>query len=472
MTETAHKSIPRITLSALRGGSGKTIASLGITRALANRNKKIAVFKKGSDYIDAAWLGRAAGRCCYNLDPFLMSTGAIIKSFMHRSRDADLAVIEGNRGLYDGVDIRGGYSTAQLAQTLASPVVLVVDCTKVTRTMAAMVCGCRDFEKEVNIMGIILNRVAGTRHKNILTNSIEEYAGIPVLGALPRIKRDPMPMRHLGLTPAAEYSGVDKALDLLAEIAADNIDLERLIKLASSESKIKNPSIFSSPTTTEAARPGRKIRIGIIRDASFQFYYPENLEAIERQGAELVFLKAVSDRDVPEIHALYIGGGFPETQAEQLSSNQIFIRKLRALIESGLPVYAECGGLMYLGKNLFWQGKSYRMLGVLDWDFVLKKRPLGHGYTILEFHRDSPFFKKGEIIRGHEFHYSQPVSKDGNVNGFFCCSVTRGHGFDGRADGFCYKNVFGTYTHVHALGNEKWSKAIVNAAQKYKDAQA
>ncbi len=461
-------SVPSITLAALRGGSGKTIASLAITRALTNRGKRVAVFKKGPDYIDAAWLGRAARGNCYNLDPFLMSEDAIASSFKNRSFGAELAVIEGNRGLFDGVDVRGGFSTAQLARQLKSPVVLVADCTKVTRTMAAMIRGLMDFEKGVEIIGVILNRVAGKRHMNILADSIAKYTGLPVLGIIPRMKEDPLPMRHLGLTPADEYAGPEKALDILGKMAEENVDLDRLLELVDERCRQASSAFDILPTDKKI---GHKtfVKIGIIRDSSFQFYYPENLEALEKRGASLVYLNAVSDNTIPEIDALYIGGGFPETQAVQLSANTLFRERLKGLIEAGLPVYAECGGLMYLGRNLVWKDHSYPMLQVLNWDFVLKRKPVGHGYTILELKKDSPFFKRGDVLKGHEFHYSQPVPVDNIQTGYFACQVNRGYGFDGTVDGFCYKNVFGTYTHIHALGNPKWSETMIEAAVNFKE---
>ncbi len=467
MNENRHQAVPRLTFAALRGGSGKTIASLGVIRALARRGRKIAVFKKGPDYIDAAWLSQAAGNACYNLDAFLMSRDAITGSFLERTTGCDLAVIEGNRGLFDGVDIKGAFSTCQLARMIGSPVILVVDCTKVTRTAAAMIRGCIDFERDLTIAGVILNKVAGKRHEGILKGAIEEYTGLPVLGSIPRLKEDPLPMRHLGVTPAFEYTGPDEALDLLAGIAEENIQLERLEELASRFISSKRPSLAQ---TTEDKDPflAEPVKIGVIRDASFQFYYPENLEALEKQGAELIFLNALTDSGIPGIHGLYIGGGFPETQAEGLASNIAFKEELRALIESGLPVYAECGGLMYLGRNLLWKDRSFSMLGVLDWDFVLKRRPVGHGYSILSFHRDSPFFRKDDEIRGHEFHYSLPVPAASQGGASFCCRVKRGHGFDGKVDGICYRNVFGTYTHIHALGNSQWGQNMARAALEYK----
>ncbi len=467
MSKNSKEFIPRLTFAALRGGSGKTIASLGVARALARRGQKITVFKKGPDYIDAAWLSQAAGTPCYNLDAFLMSRQTLTGSFYHRAACSDLAVIEGNRGLFDGVDIKGAFSTAQLAGMLGSRIILVVDCTKVTRTAAAMIKGCMDFEPDVSIAGIILNRVAGRRHESILRGAIEEYAGIPVLGKIPRLKQDPLPMRHLGLTPAFEYRGSEKALDMLADIAEDNIQLHRLKEIAAPLADC-NQQVKDDTTSREIPAPMGSVKIGVIRDAAFQFYYPENLEALEKRGAELLFLNAVSDSQVPDMHGLYIGGGFPETQAQHLEANMELKHGLRKLIESGLPVYAECGGLMYLGRNLLWKDKKYQMLGVLEWDFVLKRRPVGHGYSVLSFSDNSPFFKKGDVIKGHEFHYSLPVPTGGSDNARFCCQVQRGHGFDGRVDGISYRNIFGTYTHIHALGNGKWGENMIKACMKYK----
>ncbi len=467
MKKNPNQIAPRITIAALRGGSGKTIATLGITKALANRGGKIAVFKKGPDYIDAAWLGKAAGRACHNLDPFLMDDETISSSFLLHSGDAELAIIEGNRGLFDGVDVSGGFSTAQLAKTLGSPIVLVADCTKVTRTMAAMIKGCKDFEQDVEIIGIILNKIAGRRHRDLLTNSIETYADLPVLGTIPRLKKDPLPMRHLGVIPADEYAGPDNALEELGRLAEKYIDIDRLIDLASKATRYDATSTQGIQPVSRIS-PRKDVVIGIIRDSSFQFYYPENIEALRREGARLVFLNALTDDDVPEMDALYIGGGFPETQAERLAANRIFMDKLRDLIESGLPVYAECGGLMYLGRNLSWQGNSFPMVGILPWDFVVKKKPVGHGYSVLECAQDSVFYKRGDIIKGHEFHYSLPQPVEHGPHGDFSCMVVRGHGFDGKYDGYRYKNVFGTYTHVHALGDPDWGKKMVEAGVKFK----
>ena len=471
---------PRLMVAGLKGGSGKTILALGLIRHLSrDRGMAVQPFKKGPDYIDAEWLRSAAasgGRQvqCYNLDQFLMDGRNIVRSFLHRSRRADISVIEGNRGLYDGMDIHGTCSTAELSKLIKSPVVLVMDVTKTTRTAAALALGCRQLDPEVKLSGVVLNQVGGPRHRRVVTRAIEEYAGLPVLGAIPRMKKDPLPMRHLGLTPAFEFEECERALDELARLISENVDIEAIVKMADEAEGLQTPAnMAGAPETVLDMGPlpeERSCRIGILRDPAFQFYYPENLEALELAGAELVYLNALSDRSLPGVDALYIGGGFPETQADRLSANKDFMHQLRERIGQGLPVYAECGGLMYLGRSVVWKGRSYPMLDVLAWDFVVGRRPVGHGYSILEVGEENPYHAVGKEIRGHEFHYSrpEPASESEGDRGRFACRVKRGHGFlevDGqKMEGIVHKNVFGTYTHIHGLENPDWARAVVEAA--------
>lgn len=471
---------PGLIIAAMRGGAGKTIATLGIIRALTLNGKHVIPFKKGPDYIDARWMSMAAGRECYNLDPYLMPRDVIEKSLHQRAAMGDISIVEGNRGLYDGVDIQGSCSTAELAKWLDLPILLVVDCTKVTRTAAALVLGCRELDPQVKIAGVILNHIARPRHEAIVTNSIEKYTGIPVVGAIPRMAEDPLPMRHLGLTPADEHRKVTELLDSLAETVSSSVDMEKILELASTRvtsTPGESPqtchlSHASSPVSRSADQPV----VAVIRDQAFQFYYPENLEAIERAGARLVFLDAIFDAEIPnEVDAIYIGGGFPETQAEKLSANQGFRHSLKEKALAGMPVYAECGGLMYLGENIIWQGKSWPMTGILPWDFDVRIKPAGHGYSILEVVEDTPFFSAGTTLRGHEFHYSVPRrAESGNGSDInphehrFACRVKRGHGFKDGMEGITLKKVFGTYTHVHALGHPDWGKNIVKAATGYR----
>jgi cobyrinic acid a,c-diamide synthase len=374
---------PRILISALRGGSGKTILSVGITAAWKKSGKKIAPFKKGPDYIDAGWLSLAADRTCHNLDTFLIEKNHVLQSFLTHASKSDIAVVEGNRGLYDGIDIAGSTSTAELAKLLKTPIVLCVDCTKSTRTMAAAVFGCKTFDPDVDIKGVILNRVAGSRHEKILRTSIEHYCDIPVLGAVPKLDKQNFPERHMGLTPTPEHSWAQDSIDAASQMAENYLDLDTLATVARDASPLTKAnstqeSIHHSGTSIKHPRP----KIGIIRDSAFQFYYPENIEALKAAGAETLFISPLTSDTIPPIDALYIGGGFPETHAEQLAQNFKFKEKLKHLAENDLPIYAECGGLMYLGQELVLDDKSYPMAQVLPVVFGFSKKPQGHGYTV------------------------------------------------------------------------------------------
>ncbi len=447
--------IPRLVVTAQKGGAGKTFFTLGLLGALRGRGLRVAPFKKGPDYIDAGWLARAAGYPCRNLDPFLMEEEQMLRLFWRGAEGAEIAVIEGNRGLYDGVDLEGSCSTARLARLLKAPILLVLDCTKVTRSLAALVKGFMEFEEGVALKGVVLNRVARSRHERIIRRSIEHYTGLPVLGALPRIKCL-FPERHLGLVPWQEYKEEEALLGRLATILRENVDLDRIITLAAEAPVLKIPSQELWRSSGEL----RGCRIGVLRDRAFQFYYPENLEALEARGAELIFLDALKDRHLPALEALYIGGGFPETQAEILADNAAFRKDLRLAVEEGLPVYAECGGLMYLGRKILWRGHAFPMCEVLPIDFEVKERPQGHGYTVVRVVGSNPFYAKGILLQGHEFHYSLPVVKDERAVSF-CFEIERGFGFDGRRDGVVYKRVLGTYTHVHVASTPQWLEGMV-----------
>ena len=467
--------VPRIVISALRGGAGKTIISIGIIAALRNLNKPVAPFKKGPDYIDAGWLTLAAGRPCYNLDTFLLPAPKILNSFFSHASPSDIAVIEGNRGLYDGIDIAGSTSTAELAKLLNCPVIMCLDCTKTTRTVAAVVAGCRQFDSAVAIKGVILNRVAGLRHEKILTDSIEQHCGLPVIGAIPKLKRQQFPERHMGLVPTHEHDWAKNSIAAAAEMAANYLDLNRILKIALAAPVIDSANVVEADdrknaTTADNLSKSDSPRIGVIKDSAFQFYYPENIEALECDGAEVVFISPLERSSLPQIDALYIGGGFPETHAGQLAANRQFREELKDLINVGLPVYAECGGLMYLGKELRLDDNTYPMVDVLPVSFNLSKRPQGHGYTIVTIDRPNPFFDMGTELKGHEFHYSRVVDWQG-TDDQLAFRMQRGSGFQNGRDGVCVKNVLATYTHIHALGTPVWAQAIVRNAIKFKTAK-
>ncbi len=455
--------VPRLVVSATRGGLGKTTLSLGIIAAWRKQGRRIAVFKKGPDFIDAGWLGVAADRPCYNLDLFIMEIGSISRSFANHTTGVDAAVIEGNRGLYDGVDESGTYSTARLAKLLKTPVVLIVDCTKSSSTVGAIVLGCRNYDPDVDIRGVILNNVSLGRHESVIRKAIEQYSGLPVVGAVPRQRKGEFPERHMGLTPFHEHPEVEQAISASAAVAEKYLALDQLWDIACSASRLETTG---EPESSLLDRREDAVTIGVIKDTAFQFYYPDNIEALEQEGASICEINALRDRTLPDIDALYIGGGFPETQAAELAANEGFCRSLKAAAENGLPIYAECGGLIYLGRSLRTDERIYPMTSVLPVDFVLEKRPQAHGYTVLTVRGSSPFLDSGITIRGHEFHYSRIMNIDDLPR--MAYYMKRGTGITGTEDGLTYKNVLACYTHLHALGTPQWSGAMIRKAREYK----
>lgn len=457
---------PRLVIAALRGGSGKTMVSLGLTAAWRlHRGLNVIPFKKGPDYIDAGWLSLAAQAPCYNLDPFLMNSDAMLRSFVFRSSRGEGSVVEGNRGLYDGVDAVGSYSTAELAKLLKAPVVLVIDATKMTRTAAALVLGCQHLDPHVNIAGVILNQVAGKRHEKVLKGAIERSCGVPVLGVIPKVAENVFPERHLGLVPPQESRDALKSVEFMAEKIREWIDLDALWKLAQTAGALGCP-LPEEDFSGRERLPAGSVVIGVIKDSAFQFYYPENLEALRHMGAEIVEISSFDSKPLPQIDALYIGGGFPETHLENLASNEVFKASVREQIEGGLPVYAECGGLMFLCRGITHRQKNHPMAGIFPFEVVLEKKPQGHGYALLECVNSNPFYPAGTLLKGHEFHYSRVV---GHKPAYpFAFKMAKGHGIVEGWDGMCYKNVLASYSHVHAVGNEQWAKGMVKAAREFR----
>ncbi len=453
--------VPRLVIGAPHGHSGKTTISIGLVGALREQGHTVQPFKKGPDYIDPSWLGYAAGRPCRNLDCYWMDGEQIKTALVRGAEEADLAVIEGAMGLFDGVDLKGTGSTAQIARITRSPVVLVVDATRATRSVAPLVLGFMNFEPDVRIAGVIFNKVARPRHESMLRAAIKEYCGIPVLGAVPKNAYSVFPERHLGLVPAAEYAAVREAVAGNIAVAARHLDLPAILAVAAQAPSIAAP-VAAGGLTAGAA----KARIGVIRDRSFTFYYPENIEALAAAGAEVVYIDSMADKELPPVDGLYIGGGFPEVFGETIAANAGLCRDIRRAAEDGLPVYAECGGLMYLGRKIVWQDRSFPMCGVLPFDIVVEHGPQGHGYTLMRSLEGNPFFPPGAEIKGHEFHHSRLVDADPGL--CYTYEIVRGHGIDGRRDGILYKNTFATYNHIHAVANPEWAPRFVELAVKWR----
>jgi len=451
-------STPRLIVAGLAGDSGKTLVALGLARAFSSRGLDVSPFKKGPDYIDAGWLGSAAGSPGRNLDTFLMSPKAL-GTALGRGMPADLVLIEGNRGLFDGLDASGSHSTAELAKLLAAPVVLVVDVTKMTRTTAALVKGCTALDPEVNLAGVVLNRVGTARQEKVIREAIRHAAGPPVLGAIPRLDDDPLPGRHLGLVTAVEHPQRDDTLEYIEHLVRSRVDLDALFDIARSAPQTSLPDGATPPS-------GSPVRIGVFRDEALSFYYPENLEALEQAGADLVTVSPLDDRTLPEVDALYFGGGFPEVHVERLAGNRPMREAVKAAAADGMPIYAECGGLMFLARELIVDGSSHPMAGVLDLVVEQAARPQGHGYVVAEVDHDNPFFPQGTQLRGHEFHYSRVIAAaDSAVTAL---RLNRGQGVGGGRDGLVKGRVWASYVHLHALGTPSWATSLADLARIYR----
>jgi cobyrinic acid a,c-diamide synthase len=435
--------------------------ALSAIAALRRRGHSVSVFKKGPDYIDPAWLSLVGQAVCRSLDTYMVDRDAVLRNFVLHSHGADISVIEGNRGLYDGKNVAGTHSTAELAKLLEAPVVLVVNAAKATRTVAAVVKGCVDFDPDVKIAGVVLNRVAGKRHLGVLERSIKEYSGLPVLGAIPKLGEDSalIPGRHLGLVTPAEFNDGAGLESRLRDIAESHLDVDAMIGIAKSAAPVSCVPRDPSPGARD------RVKIGFFKDSVFTFYYPENLEALKACGAELVPVSSLADGSLPEVDALYIGGGFPETHAEQLAHNKPMMESIRRNAERGLPIYAECGGLIYLARSLEYGGRIYPMTGLFPIDLAMHQRPVGHGYTQVVVDAPNPFYGAGIQIRGHEFHYSGP--KNGLHDVKTCMKVESGVGVGDARDGLVFANTLACYTHVHADGAGSWASSMVARATDY-----
>ncbi len=468
--------IPRLLVGAPQGRSGKTTITVGLIAALTARGLKVQPFKKGPDFIDPSWLTKVAGRTCRNLDSYLMPREAIRSTFIRHASQSDIAIIEGAMGLFDGVDVQGSGSAAEIAKIVQAPVLLVVNCTRMTRSVAAMVNGFANFDPQVKVGGVILNQVARSRHEKVLRAAVAEYCDVPVLGVMPKGTQFTIPDRHLGLIPAGENEALMDAVKQIGQAAENHLDIDAILQVARDWPTLQEDREISAAVEIHWHRAGDQPteqqgpRIGVIKDRSFSFYYPENLEALAEAGAQLVQISAIEDAALPALDGLYIGGGFPEVLAEELERNHSFRQHLRQMIEQGLPVYAECGGLMYLGRRIHWEDKSYEMVGALPLDVEMLKKPQGHGYMHLEVLPGTPYFPAGKLVRGHEFHNSRVVDlpKDlTKVGCQFAFRVQRGHGINGEFDGVRYKNVLALYNHIHAVAEPNWASHFVNLARAW-----
>jgi cobyrinic acid a,c-diamide synthase len=444
-------------IGAPNGRSGKTLVSIALCALFRKIGLVVQPFKKGPDYIDASWLTAASRVACRNLDAYLMEKDVLINNFSKASLASDFVLIEGNMGLYDGIDGGDEGSSAHLARLLKTPVVLVVNTARMTRSVAALIKGYMDFEESTMVAGVILNNVAGSRHEKKLVDAVERYCGIPVLGSIPRNQALVINERHLGLVPFKETDAGEIAVERILRSVEKHVDVEGLLALG------RSAPDFQGGLPKEKEQQETTTRIGVMLDRAFHFYYPENFEALEKEGAQLVFIDAMSDQALPAIDGLYIGGGFPELYLDDLQRNESLRTHIASSIEDGLPVYAECAGLMYLCDEIRFDGVSYDGVGAIPCSVEFFMKPQAHGYVEAEVRYENPFFPVGSRIRGHEFHHSR-ITK---TRGLQCAlELTRGQGINSKLDGIVYRNVFASYTHIHASGIQDWAKSLVSVASR------
>ena len=451
---------PALLVSAAHKSSGKTTVTLALAAALSSRGTTVQPFKKGPDYIDPMWLSLAAGRPCINLDPHLMGWDQIGEVFAQRLCGAALGLVEGNKGLHDGLALDGSNSNAALARQLGLPVLLVLDARGMTRGIAPLILGYQAFDPSIRIGGVILNQVGGPRHEGKLRAVIEHYTDVPVLGAVPKDARLALDERHLGLMPDRELGDAPQRVRAMGELIAGCVDLDRVRELAASRCHEDMVEPVADATLRVAAEP---LRIGIARDKAFGFYYPDDLDALAAEGAELVPFDTLADRQLPPaLDGVFIGGGFPELFLGELEANVPLRSALQHAIADGLPVYAECGGLMYLARSITWKGRSAQMVGAIPGDVVMHARPVGRGYVRVEETAEFPW-QDGEhepsIRHGHEFHHSSLENLDPSVS--FAYRVQRGHGIDGLHDGVMVHNVLASYLHLRHTGGNDWPRRFV-----------
>ncbi|NPA94495.1 MAG: cobyrinate a,c-diamide synthase [Thermodesulfobacteria bacterium] len=467
------KRLPAVVVAGTHSGCGKTSISLGLMAALRNRGLKVAPFKSGPDFIDPGFHKIASGTPSHNLDTWMLPQEAVAQIFRSATKDCDVAIIEGAMGLFDGSaqePERG--SSAHLAKMLNVPVVLVVDARGMGRSVAALVKGYMEYDPEITILGVIVNKVGSPRHRKILQGALEEL-GLPFLGFVERDASVTLPSRHLGLVTAQEFDSESNIFQALSQLVERNLDIEALLGAMEELGPVKNDDVSLSGATLKSvpARDarGKGVRIAVAWDKAFCFYYRRNLDLLEELGARLSFFSPLEDSHLPEpVHGLYLGGGYPELYGQRLSQNHSMLGTIRNLALKGLPVFAECGGFMYLGKGLLEDdGNFHPWCGVHPAAFVMEKRFQALGYREVKLKERCLLGTAGTIFRGHEFRYSKPSTP-------LVCSGSKFEAVDSfhsQVDVPCYvcRNIFASYIHVHFDSNPLVAASFVERCMEYQE---
>jgi len=460
----------RLFISAAHKSSGKTTLSIGLCAALQHKGLNVTPFKKGPDYIDPMWLSRATKNPCLNLDFYTMQHEEILQHVAYAEAQSDITLIEGNKGLYDGLDLDGSNSNAALAILTKTPVVLVINVQGMTRGIAPLILGYQAFEKDINIAGVILNQYRGLRHEQKLKAVIEHYTNVPVIGAVQHNPDLEIVERHLGLVPSNENQLAEQKIEQIRKLITDQVDIDTIIDISKTATPLESPLTTNNSVTVTPDRPPT-LRIGIIHDAAFGFYYPDDIASLKKNGAELVTINSLTDSKLPEIDGLFIGGGFPEEHLQELNQNTQLRESIKQAIDNGLPTYAECGGLMYLTRSITWHDEQIDMVGVIPADCKMHTRPQGRGYVQLQENQNSlwPNKKTDSIIPAHEFHYSSLYNIDSNLT--FAYDVKRGTGITNNKDGLIYKNLLANYTHFRDTSRNHWTQRFIDFVSQIKNSK-
>ena len=452
-------SLPRVVIAAPMSGSGKTTVVAGLLSALRRRGLKAQSFKIGPDYIDPGYHALASGRPAHNLDTWLVPKERLANIFESAAKDADISIIEGVMGLFDGGK-NGVSSTAEIAKLLNAPVLLVINGKSMGESAAAVAMGFRQYDPDVNFAGVILNRLGSDNHREMIEEALARLE-IPVFGAIRRNDAVTMPERHLGLVPVEENNREREIIDALGRVMDASLDIDKIIALGKSAPPLEIKETESSPYAPD-------IKIAIARDEAFSFYYPESLAALKRLGAELVFFSPLNDKVLPKADGLILGGGFPEMFAERLFENKAMRDSIRSAANEGLPIYAECGGFMYLMRQMTdLEGNVFKMLGVIPGDVIMNKKLQTVGYVSAEMERDTVLGPKGTVLKGHEFHFSSECvsPEDENYPRAFTFRKTRNP--VPYPAGYAKGNILGSYLHIHFAGEIKAAKCFVSACRKF-----
>lgn len=442
-------------ISAAHKSSGKTTISIGLS-AVLSEHYKVQVFKKGPDYIDPMWLQQASGQAVFNLDFYTSSKSYILDQYHTYQQQSEITLVEGNKGLFDGISTDGSDSNAAMAKLLKLPVILVLDTQGITRGIAPLVQGYLGFDPDIEIAGVILNKVAGSRHESKLVTAIETYTDVPIIGSVRRNKDLEIEERHLGLVPNTEITNESKGyIQKLKETMQDSINLDIFTSHINSPFQIN--TIQSSPS----------LRIAIAKDSAFGFYYADDLAQFKNEGVELVSFNTLKDKKLPQnIDGLFIGGGFPETHLPQLSANKALLSDIASQITSGLPTYAECGGLMYLCETIEYKNEQHQMVGIIPEHVLMHIKPQGRGYIKVKPTNDHPWLSTKDVISGHEFHYSSLKSEANNS--IFAYSMERGTGINHHNDGIVIHNLVANYCHLRQTDQCHWVNDFISFIKSVK----